>query len=97
LQQIEHKRVARISNQDVDHFLSSFETKMSRFNRNRQNLKKRHASAGFNLGEAYIAATGGMKENKEKAIKWIKSSAEHGHIPAQEVFVRIEKRGSENA
>ena len=52
--------------------------------------------AEFNLGEAYITGYGGVKENKEKAIKWIKSSAEHGHKSAQEVYCKIEKWGFEN-
>jgi NAD+--asparagine ADP-ribosyltransferase len=48
-------------------------------------------SAEFNPGEAYITGFGGVKENREKAIKRIKSSADHGHKPAQEVFGKIEK------
>ena len=62
----------------------------------RKAAKKGQPSAEFNPGEAYITGFGGEKDNREKKIKWIKSSAEHGRKSAREVFGKIEKWGYEN-
>ncbi len=52
----------------------------------RKAAKNEEPNAEYDLGEAYITGYGGVKENKEKAIKWIRSSAEHGNKQAQNVL-----------
>ena len=59
----------------------------------RKAVRRGQSSVEFNLGEAYITGFGEVKENKENTIKWIKSSAEHGHKPAQETLSKIKNGG----
>ena len=57
----------------------------------RKAAKNGQPGAEYNLGEAYITGYGGVKENKEKAIKLIKSSAEHGDKQAQKLLGMLEE------
>ena len=52
--------------------------------------------AEFNLGEAYITGYGGVKENKEKAIKWIKKFGGTWPQIGTGSHGKIEKWGFEN-
>lgn len=61
-----------------------------------QAAEQGHAKAQYNLGLSYLYGIGGIEENGETAIEWLKKSAETGFRPAYVVLGWLYQTGEVN-